>query len=202
MFDWLEICLLLAAVALLCCAMTPPLRSRRFPFFGSSVLLLISALFPQHGNTLGKYLVARTSSAARLPIELFGIAWGIPGAWLGNSLADLILRRTILPKDNQPHARRPFAELASVLVHVVALVGIMDTVFKERISAVLATSDVLLIVPGLAPQHTLADVFCGLAINIEHPFASGDWITVTDQVEGQVIEINWPQLGSKHRPIT
>jgi hypothetical protein len=34
MFDCLEICLLLAAVALLCCAMTPPLRSCRFLFFG------------------------------------------------------------------------------------------------------------------------------------------------------------------------
>jgi len=84
-----------------------------------------------------------------------------------------------------------FSELASVLVYVVALVGIMDTVFEERISAVLATSGMLAIVPGLTPQHTLADVFCGVAINIEHPFASGDWITVSDQVEGQVIEINW-----------
>jgi hypothetical protein len=43
--------------------------------------------------------------------------------------------------------------LASILVYRVALVRIMDTVFKERISAVLATSDVLAIVPRLA-LHT------------------------------------------------
>jgi hypothetical protein len=40
-------------------------------------------------------------------------------------------------------------------------------------------------------QTTLADVFSDLAINIEHPFAAGDWITMNDNVEGQIIEIDW-----------
>jgi small-conductance mechanosensitive channel len=107
------------------------------------------------------------------------------------SLLDLILRRTLFPDDNAPHARRLFADLASVLVYVVALVGIMDTVFKQPISTVLATSGVLAIVLGLALQNTLSDVLAGLALNMERPFAAGDWITVTDQANGQVIEINW-----------
>jgi small-conductance mechanosensitive channel len=67
----------------------------------------------------------------------------------------------------------------------------MDTVLKQPISAVLATSGVLAIVLGLALQNTLADVFSGLAINVERPFGAGDWITIPDHVEGQVIEINW-----------
>lgn len=78
----------------------------------------------------------------------------------------------------------------------------MDTVFKERISAILPASGVLAIVPGLTPQHTIADVFCGVAINIEHPLASGDWITVTDQVEVRSSKSIAAQLGSKHRPMT
>jgi len=61
-----------------------------------------------------------------------------------------------------------------VLVYVVALVGIMDTVFKQSVSAVLATSGVLAVVLGLALQNTLADVFSGLALNIERPFSAGD----------------------------
>jgi len=40
-------------------------------------------------------------------------------------------------------------------------------------------------------QNTLADVFSGLAINIEHPFRAGDWITLPGGVEGEVMEINW-----------
>ena len=78
-----------------------------------------------------------------------------------------------------------------MLVYVVALVGIMDTVLKQPISAVLATSGVLAIVLGLALQNTLADVFSGLALNIERPFRAGEWITIPDGIEGQVMEINW-----------
>jgi small-conductance mechanosensitive channel len=44
---------------------------------------------------------------------------------------------------------------------------------------------------GLALQTTLADVFSGLAINIERPFGAGDWITMNDNIEGQIIEIDW-----------
>jgi small-conductance mechanosensitive channel len=191
MLDWPEICLLLAAVTALICGFVPRLRSYRSLLLGSSVLILITALFPRRGNALGQYLFARPSGELRLPIELFGVAWWILGAWVINSILDLILRRTIFPDDNQPHARRLFADLASALVYVVALVGIMDTVLKQPLSGLLATSGVLAIVIGLALQNTLADVFSGLAINIERPFSAGDWITVTDHVEGQVIEINW-----------
>lgn len=61
-----------------------------------------------------------------------------------------------------------------MLVYVVALVGIMDTVLKQPISAVLATSGMLAIILGLALQNALADVFPGLAINIERSFRAGD----------------------------
>jgi small-conductance mechanosensitive channel len=89
-------------------------------------------------------------------------------------------------------ARRiPMPGETSGLAYVIAFVGIMDTVLKQPISTVLATSGVLAIVLGLALQNTLADVFAGLAINVERPFGAGDWITVNTLAEGQVIEINW-----------
>lgn len=191
MFGWIDIGLLSAALVLLGCGFVLLLRPYRSLFWGSSVLALISALFPRHGNLLGQYLFGSGTGAPRLPLELFGIAWWVLGAWLVKSLLDLALRRTVFPDDNQPHARRLFADLASGLIYVVAFAGIMDTVLKEPISAVVATSGVLAIVLGLALQNTLADVFSGLAINIERPFGAGDWITLTDGVEGQVIEINW-----------
>lgn len=191
MLGWIEICLLLAAGVLLICGLAPQLRTYRSLFWGGAVLLAITALFPRPGNVLGQHLFAGAAGAPHLMAELFGIAWWILGAWVVKSLLDLILRRTMFPDDYEPHARRLFADLASVLVYVVALVGIMDTVFKQPISAVLATSGVLAIVLGLALQNTLSDVFSGLAINIERPFGAGDWITVTDQAEGQIIEINW-----------
>ena len=191
MFGWAEASLLTIALGLLICGITPHFRAYRPLFCGSSVLLFTAALFPRNGNLLGEYLFGDSSGGLRLPTEILGVAWWILGAWLFKSLLDLILRRTIFPNDDQPHAKRLFADLGSGLVYVVAFVGIMETVLKEPISGVLATSGVFAIVLGLALQNTLADVFSGLAINMERPFQAGDWITVKDGVEGQVMEVNW-----------
>jgi small-conductance mechanosensitive channel len=191
MFDWVEISLFGAAVALLIGALIPRLRAYRSLFLAGFVLLLSTAMFRRRTDLFGNHLSAGGAGAVQLPAELFGIAWWVLGAWLVRNLLTRVLRRTLFPNDNQPHARRLFADLASGLVYVVAFVGIMDTVLKEPISAVLATSGVLAIVLGLALQNTLADVFSGLAINVERPFGAGDWITLSENVEGQVIEINW-----------
>jgi small-conductance mechanosensitive channel len=188
---WREAILLVCAVVLLCCGLLRRFRASRSLFWGASLLFLITAVFPRSGNPLGQYLFVGSHGILRVPPQLFGIAWWVLGAWLAKSLFDLVLRRTIFRNDNEPHARQLFADLASGLIYVVAFVGIIDTVFKESLSGVLATSGVLAIVLGLALQNTLADVFSGLAINIERPFGAGDWIAVTDGVEGQVIEINW-----------
>ena len=189
--SWIENCLLGTAAALLFVGLLPKLRSYRSLLWGSGMLALITALIPRPGNGIGHYLFAAEPTGLHLPLQLFGLAWWILGAWLVKSVLDLVLRRTIFPHDNQPHARRLFADLASALVYVVAFVGIIETVLKQPISAVLATSGVLAIVLGLALQNTLADVFSGLAINVEHPFRAGDWITMNDNVEGQIIEIDW-----------
>ena len=119
------------------------------------------------------------------------MAWWVLGAWLLKNLLDLVLRRTFFPDNDEPHARRLFADLASVFIYVLALIGIIDTVFKESVSTILATSGVLALVFGLALQNSLRDVFSGLAINIERPFGAGDWISISDQAVGQVMQVNW-----------
>ncbi len=167
------------------------LRPYRSLLWASTALVLITSVYPLPDNRLGQYLFARSPGSASLPTEIFGIAWWLIGAWLLNGVLDLILRRTLFPRDNLPHARRLFADLASVLFYVIAFVGIMETVMKQPISAVLATSGVLAIVLGLALQSTLGDVLSGLAINIDRPFGAGDWITLAGGPEGQVLEINW-----------
>lgn len=188
---WVEIGLLVLSTALFMCGWVPRLRSWRSLFWGSCALALLTAGFPRKDNPLGQYLFVGSHGAPWIPLQLFGIAWWILGAWLVKSLLDLVLRRTIFPDDNEPHARRLFADLISALIYVVAFVGIMDKVFKQPLSGVLATSGVLAIVLGLALQSTLADVFAGLAINIDRAFAAGDWIAVPDRIEGQIIEVNW-----------
>jgi small-conductance mechanosensitive channel len=191
MFGWIEISLLSSAAVLLLLRALPYFRSYRPLFAGGGVLLLITAVFPRTGNPLGEFLFGTTGGGPRLPREIFGVVWWILGAWLFKSLLDLVLLRTFFPDNNEPHARRLFADLASGLIYVLAFFGILGTVFKEPVSTFLATSGVLAIVLGLALQNTLGDVLAGLAINIERPFGAGDWITLPDQVTGQVMQVNW-----------
>jgi len=191
MFGWVEICMLSMAALLLVLRALPYLRSYRPLLGGGCVLLLITALFPRTGNPIGQFLFETTGGGPHLPLELIGVVWWILGAWLFKSLLDLVLRRTFFPDNDEPHARRLFADLESGLIYVLAIVGIVGTVFKQPVSTFLATSGVLAIVLGLALQNTLGDVLAGLAINIERPFRAGDWITLANQVSGQVLQVNW-----------
>ena len=191
MFSWIEVTLWGLAAALFAASFVTALRPYRSFVWGSCVLLLITSMLPRPGNALGQYLFGNAAQAPRLPSELFGIAWWLLGAWLLNSALGLVLSRTLFPRDDEPHARRLFADLASGVIYLVAFVGIMETVFRQPMSAVLATSGVVALVLGFALQSTLGDVLSGLAINIDRPFGAGDWIVVHPDIEGEVVEINW-----------
>ncbi len=191
MYGWIEIILLAISLGLFAAAIAPKLRAYRSLFGGGAVLALLSAAFPRVNNPLGQFLFGASPGGAGLPVELFGFAWWILGAWLMKSLLDLFLLRTFFPNNDEPHARRLFADLASGLIYFLAFIGIIGTVFKQPVSTFLATSGVVAIVLGLALQNTLGDVIAGLAINIEGPFAAGDWITLSDTVSGQVMQVNW-----------
>jgi small-conductance mechanosensitive channel len=191
MFGWLEITLLSTASVFLLLRVLPWLPAYKKLFGAGCLLLLIPALFPRAGNPLGQFLFGTTGDGLRLPREVLGVLWWILGAWLFKSVFDIVLKWTFFPDNNEPHARRLFADLASGLIYVLAFVGIIGTVFKEPVSTLLATSGVLAIVLGLALQNTLGDVFAGLAINIEQPFGAGDWITLADNATGQVMQVNW-----------
>ena len=57
----------------------------------------------------------------------------------------------------------------------------------------LTTSALLTAVVGLSLQDTLGNLFAGLALQAQQPFAVGDWIQFDDNEEhiGEVVEINW-----------
>jgi small-conductance mechanosensitive channel/CRP-like cAMP-binding protein len=54
----------------------------------------------------------------------------------------------------------------------------------------LATSAVVGAVVGLALQDTLGNLFAGIALHTEAPFAAGDWIRLGER-EGQVEQVSW-----------
>jgi len=59
-----------------------------------------------------------------------------------------------------------------------------------NVSGLIATSTVLTAVVGLSLQDTLGNLMAGLALQMDHSVAEGDWITV-GEVTGRVTEIRW-----------
>ncbi|HLO75770.1 MAG TPA: cyclic nucleotide-binding domain-containing protein, partial [Magnetospirillum sp.] len=64
-------------------------------------------------------------------------------------------------------------------------------VFVQPVGGVLATSGLVVAVLGLALRGIIADVFSGIALNMEHPFRVGDWVQLDGGLVGMVTEMNW-----------
>ncbi|MCZ8124405.1 MAG: mechanosensitive ion channel family protein [Magnetospirillum sp.] len=82
-------------------------------------------------------------------------------------------------------------DVIRALVAVLSAFGVISAAFDQPLTGVLAASGVLAVVIGFAMQSTLADLFSGIAINIERPYRVGHWIQIDNALTGQVVEINW-----------
>ncbi|MCW6511842.1 mechanosensitive ion channel family protein [Lichenifustis flavocetrariae] len=89
------------------------------------------------------------------------------------------------------HGGRLVPDLLAGLLYLAAALGIIGAVFGLPVGALVATSGVIAIVLGLALQSSLSDVFSGIAVGIEQPYAVGDRILIDGQTEGTVVQINW-----------
>jgi small-conductance mechanosensitive channel/CRP-like cAMP-binding protein len=86
---------------------------------------------------------------------------------------------------------RLFSDLLAGIVYLAVLLTISSVVFGLSVGGLVATSGVIAIVLGLALQNTLADVFSGIAVGIEQPYAVGDLVWFDGATEGEVVEISW-----------
>ena len=114
------------------------------------------------------------------------ILWWIHLAW-----AVIGFLRLYLDLDGRPHEARLVQDLLVAAIYLGVSLAILSFVFGIAIGTLLATSGVIAIILGLALQSTLSDVFSGLALTLGRPYAIGDWIMLTDGIEGRVVENTW-----------
>lgn len=118
--------------------------------------------------------------SADIVIAIITVAWWYLAALLTVRLVRHVSPRFLFPFDVQPRRRKIISDLVSGLIYLGAVFGILKFGLHQPIVGLLATSGIVALVLGLALQSTLADLFSGIALNIEDPFRAGDWKALTE----------------------
>lgn len=110
-----------------------------------------------------------------------GTAFWLCLAWTAARLAALAL------------ARHPklLSDLIATALFAAAAIIVSQVVFELPATGLIATSSVLIAVLGFALRNIFGDIFSGIALGIESPYAIGDWIEATEGCAGRVTGISW-----------
>jgi len=136
-------------------------------------------------------LIDKTSMEnVRLIKKFFDVLWWIVPAFCLN----LGIRRFIwIPLEKKTNRKIPTVakRFVAFIIFILSIFGIIAFVFDERITGLLATSGVFAMIIGLAVQMNISNIFSGIALNIERPFRTGDWVKIGSLPEGKVLDISW-----------
>jgi len=116
-------------------------------------------------------------------------------AWLVVRLLDVVVWNGIVARRLGGKVPRLLKDVVGTIVFLIAISGVLGIVFQLDVTGLWATSGVVGLVIGFALQSMIADVFSGIALNIDRPFQMGDWIRLHNRAReyiiGEVIETNW-----------
>jgi len=138
-------------------------------------------------STLGR-------AAGPLQMAAAAGAW-LAGAWLVVRLVELVFWDRIVAPRLGGSVPRLLKDVLAFAIFLLAVGGFVGITLGHSVTGLWATSGVLGIIVGLALQSMIADVFSGIAINVDRPFSIGDWIRVqprgTEEMIGRVEEVSW-----------
>ena len=81
--------------------------------------------------------------------------------------------------------------LCAGVILLLALFGVIGFVYQQPITSLLATSGLLGLIVGLAVQANIANVFAGIVLSAERPFALGDVIETEGHGVARVTDMTW-----------
>lgn len=148
--------------------------------------LALTALLYYHDIIPYEISPDTTPAFERVFVATAKIIWWINAAWVLTGFT-----RVFLIFERRPREGRLIQDLVVGLIYLSAALSVVAYVFSAPVGTLIATSGVFAIILGLALQSTLADVFSGIALNLSKPYEVGDWIVLSDGLEGRVVETNW-----------
>jgi small-conductance mechanosensitive channel/CRP-like cAMP-binding protein len=130
----------------------------------------------------------------RVVFWALGTAIGFSIAWLVARLIEVAVWG-FLERRFGRQVPRLLKDIVVAAIFLVAAITIVGLVFRRDVTGLWVSSGVLGIIMGFAVRGTIADVFGGIALNVDHPFRPGDWIEVHSRgirpMRGCVVETNW-----------
>ena len=158
-------------------ALSTPLRALR----NILVPVLVTLFFVR--NVLGY-----PGNATLLKL-LATLAW-IVAIYVALSLLNALLFRNATQSSWRSKVPALFLDLSRFILILVGVAVVLSNVWGADLGGLLTALGVGSIVIGLALQDTLSNIFAGISILFERPYAEGDWIELEGTV-GQVEAINW-----------
>lgn len=152
-------------------------------------LLLLSAGWAVASQLPAVFGLPKLAPYAGALSRALGTLW-----WISLALfAFTVLERFVWTSFAQRGVQVPklLIDVVRAVVFLFMALGLISALFEQTITGLLAASGVFAVVMGFALQSTLADLFSGIAINLQRPYRVGDWIKVDDGAVGFVVEMNW-----------
>ncbi len=112
------------------------------------------------------------------------------GIYVIYKVSEVLLLDVFWRRAGHPQPPGIFRDVLSTLFGGVMLVILLQVGLDVHVATLVITSAALSIFLGLALQQSVSDLFAGVALVIERPFAPGDWVRIDDRV-GRVEEITW-----------
>jgi small-conductance mechanosensitive channel/CRP-like cAMP-binding protein len=144
-------------------------------------------------GAIGSEALARSKQVFVYTVQI-GI-WLSGAAFLSSAINAVLWDRLVTHATGRP-VPRLIKDFFTAIIFLIAITGIVGVVFEQSVVGIWATSGALGVVLGLALRSMIADVFTGLALNVDRAFRIGDWIELRhrdtgDRVFGKVRDINW-----------
>lgn len=169
-------------------------RKGRSYFWRLQTLLLRLICWPVLLMSASALAIDYTLAHASLPVvNLVNMTSNILWFLVPAQLLSICVERFVwIPLEQKTGRKVPtvFRIIAILVIFVGAGFGIVSFVLGKTLTSLLATSGLLAMIIGLAVQSNLKDIFSGIMLNLERPFAINDFIRVNKTV-GQVIDVTW-----------
>jgi small-conductance mechanosensitive channel/CRP-like cAMP-binding protein len=122
------------------------------------------------------------------------VIWFSAG-WLFNRLLNLLFWNTLVKKISHNPPPLMLVQISGIFVLILTLSFVAHFVFDEPLTTIIAAAGGLGFVLGFAVQGLILDLFSGLAIQMDRPFKTGDFINCYNRfgetLIGRVEETSW-----------